>query len=376
MKIGRYSGGGMLVAALLFCCIAIGQTASRTVWTPEQAKEWYNRQPWLVGSNYIPATAINQLEMWQADSFDPERIDKELEWAQSLGMNTMRVFLHDLVFAQDSAGLIKRMDQFLTIAQKHNIRILFVLFDSVWDPFPVPGKQRAPKPHVHNSGWVQSPGRKALQDTTQYPRMERYVKAIIGKFAADKRVLGWDVWNEPDNTNDGDYAKNDVPNKVEVILPLLKKVFIWARQANPQQPLTSAIWNGDWSSEDSLRPMEKLMIQESDIVSFHDYSGFTSFQKQVQYLQRYQKPLMCTEYMARPRGSTFEAILPYMKQQRIAAYNWGFVDGKSQTKFPWDSWRKTYGDEPPVWFHDIFRTDGTPYDSRETRLIYTLAMEK
>lgn len=375
MKIWRYLGGSILAAALLHC-LAIAQSVPRAVWTPDQASEWYNRQPWLVGSNYIPATAINQLEMWQADSFDPERIDKELEWAQSLGMNTMRVFLHDIVFAEDSAGLIKRMDKLLTIAQKHDIRILFVLFDSVWDPFPASGKQRAPKPHVHNSGWVQSPGKKALQDSTQYPRLERYVKAIIGKFATDKRVLGWDVWNEPDNPNDDDYAKNELPNKDAVILPLLKKVFVWAREAKPEQPLTSAIWYGNWQADDSLRPMEKLMIQESDIISFHDYSGIDNFKKQVEYLQRYQKPLMCTEYMARPRGSTFEAILPYMKQQRIAAYNWGFVDGKSQTKFPWDSWRKAYGDEPPVWFHDIFRTDGTPYDSRETRLIYTLAMEK
>lgn len=372
MNLLRYLGGSILAVAFLQCFTIASKPVPRAVWTPEQAKEWYAGQPWLVGSNYVPATAINQLEMWQADSFDPERIDKELEWAQSLGMNTMRVFLHDIVYKDDPAGLLKRMDKFLSIAEKHNIRILFVLFDSVWDPFPVAGKQRAPKPHVHNSGWVQSPGYTALLDTTQRPRMERYVKAVIGKFANDKRVLGWDVWNEPDNTNDGDYALKDVPEKAKVILPLLEKVFTWAREVNPQQPLTSAIWYGNWSAHDSLRPIEKLMIQESDVVSFHDYSDSAYFEKIVQYLQRYNKPLLCTEYMARPRGSTFEAILPIMKQNRIAAYNWGFVDGKSQTKFPWDSWRKAYGDEPPVWFHDIFRTDGTPYNNRETMLIYKL----
>lgn len=372
MNLLRYLGGSIIAVAFLQCFTITPKPLPRATWTPEQAKEWYVRQPWLVGSNYIPATAVNQLEMWQADSFDPKRIDQELEWAQSLGMNTMRVFLHDIVFKEDPAGMLKRMDQFLTIAQKHGIRILFVLFDSVWDPFPVAGKQRAPKLHVHNSGWVQSPGYKALLDSTQYPSMERYVKAVIGKFATDKRVLGWDVWNEPDNTNDGDYAKRDVPEKAKVILPLLQKVFIWAREVNPEQPLTSAIWNGDWSADDSLRPMEKLMIKESDVISFHDYSDSASFEKAVQYLQRYNKPLLCTEYMARPRGSTFEAILPLMKRYHIGAYNWGFVDGKSQTKFPWDSWRKQYGDEPPVWFHDIFRTDGTPYNSRETMLIYKL----
>lgn len=345
---------------------------SRPVWNALHANEWYAKQPWLVGSNYLPATAINQLEMWQADSFDPERIDKELGWAQSIGMNTMRVFLHDIVFTQDSAGFTNRIDQFLSIAHKHNIKILFVLFDSVWDPFPQPGKQRDPKPHVHNSGWVQSPGYNVLTDSAKYPLMERYVKGIVGHFAADDRILAWDVWNEPDNPNDGDYARRDVPHKSAVILPLLQKVFGWAREENPEQPLTSGIWMGDWSAEDSLRPMEKLMLQESDVITFHNYGNAADFEQKAQQLQRYNKPLICTEYMARPTGSTFTAILPLMKKYNIGAINWGFVDGKSQTKYPWDSWRKTYTDEPPVWFHDVFRADGKPYDSKETALIKQL----
>ena len=120
--------------------------ASEHHWSEQAAKDWYARQPWLVGSNYIPAYAINELEMWQADTFDPARIDLELGWAESLGMNAMRVFLHDLLWQQDPKGFQQRVDTFLQIAAKHHIRPLFVLFDSCWDPNPHLGKQHAPTP--------------------------------------------------------------------------------------------------------------------------------------------------------------------------------------------------------------------------------------
>src|SRR5215216_5154490 len=162
---------------ILFVCAAA--TAQRQRWTEQQAKDWYAKQGWLVGANYNPASAINQLEMWQADSFDPKRIDLELGWAESLGMNTMRVYLHDLLW-QDADGFKRRLDQFLRIAAKHKIRPIFVLFDAVWDPDPKLGKQRAPRPGVHNSGWMQSPSRSRLQNPAEYSQLEAYVKGIVG----------------------------------------------------------------------------------------------------------------------------------------------------------------------------------------------------
>lgn len=162
-------------------------------WSEQQARAWYASQPWLVGSNYIPANAINQLEMWQAETFDAATIDKEFGWAEGLGMNTMRVFLHDLLWKQNAEGFKKRLDQFMRIAEKHKIRPMLVLFDSVWDPNPQLGKQREPRPGVHNSGWLQSPGAKALQDASQYPGLEAYVKGVVGAFAKDSRILAWDV---------------------------------------------------------------------------------------------------------------------------------------------------------------------------------------
>ena len=362
------------VAAFFFCLLFAAISPAGTArWTEQQANDWYARQPWLVGSNYIPATAINQLEMWQADTFDPTRIDLELGWAEAIGLNTMRVFLHDLLWQQDAAGFQQRIDTFLTIANKHHIRILFVLFDSCWDPYPHLGKQRAPRPGVHNSGWVQSPGATALNDPTQIPRLEAYVKGLIGAFAKDPRVLGWDVWNEPGGTNEGSYEKQELPNKVERVRALLPQVFEWAREAGPTQPLTSGLWDGDWASFEKLGAVQKIQLEQSDVISFHNYSDPADFLKHLRELQRYHRPILCTEYMARPQGSTFQGILPIAKKYKVAAINWGLVAGKTQTWYPWDSWKKPYVDhQPKVWFHEIFRTDGAPYRQQEVDLIRKL----
>jgi hypothetical protein len=364
----RLLAGMMLALGFVLCSQA--QTAR---WTEKTADEWYAQQPWLVGSNYIPSTAINELEMWQASSFDPQRIDKELGWAESLGLNTMRVFLHDLLWQQDPEGFKKRVDIFLNIAQKHKIRPLFVLFDSCWDPNPKLGKQRAPKPGVHNSGWMQSPGAEALKDPGQYQRLEAYVKGVVGAFAKDKRILGWDVWNEPDNTNDGSYASSEPPKKEELVRALLPRVYEWAREAGASQPLTSGVWTGDWSSPDKLGSMEKIQLAFSDVISFHSYDAPDVFEKRVLSLQQYHRPIFCTEYMARGNGSTFQGTLPIAKKYHVAAINWGLVAGKTQTYLPWDSWKNPYTDrEPAVWFHEIFRTNGRPYRPDEAGFIRSI----
>jgi hypothetical protein len=351
--------------------------APRDRWPEAQADAWYQQQPWIAGSNYMPAYAINQLEMWQAETFDPARIDKELGWAQHLGMNSMRVFLHDLLWEQDAPGFQKRIDTFLQICAKHHIRPMFVIFDSCWDPFPHLGKQKAPTPGVHNSGWVQSPGAKALEDPSQLPRLEAYVKGVVGAFAADKRILAWDLWNEPDNPNTSSYGKLEPKNKTELVLAMLPKVFLWAREAGATQPLTSGVWQGDWSAPDKLSPMSKAQLDLSDVTSFHNYAAPAEFEKRVLSLQQYHRPEICTEYMARPVGSTFAGILPIAKKYKVAAYNWGFVAGKTQTYLPWDSWQHPYTDrQPEVWFHDIFHANGKPYRPQEAKLIRRLTKSK
>jgi len=370
MKKARFVG-----LFLIGCLVALAPApaAQATRWSEAKANEWYRQQPWLVGSNYIPATAINELEMWQAETFDPKTIDKELGWAESLGMTTMRVFLHDLPWQQDAAGYRDRINRFLDIAARHGIKPLLVLFDSCWDPDPKLGPQRAPRPGVHNSGWLQSPGAKALQDPQQYPRLKTYVTGVIEAFGKDPRVLGWDVWNEPDNLNTNSYGGAEPKNKVELVLALLPQVFAWSREAGAQQPLTSGVWKGDWSSDQKLSPMERVQLESSDVISFHNYDNAAEFEKRITWLQRFNRPILCTEYMARGNGSTFQGSLPIARKYNVAAINWGFVAGKTQTYLPWDSWQKPYTDrEPAVWFHEIYKQDGTPYRQEEVDLIRKL----
>ncbi len=343
-------------------------------WSKAQAQAWYAKQSWPLGSNYIPSNAINELEMWQAATFDPQRIDQELGWAESLGMTTMRVFLHDLLWKQDAAGFKRRISTFLGIAAKHHIKPIFVLFDSCWDPEPRLGPQHPPIPGVHNSGWVQSPG-VAMDDRSQYPRFEQYVKDIVGSFAKDDRILAWDVWNEPDNPGGGDYDAREPKDKFQRVAELLPQVFAWARSEQPTQPLTSGLWHdADWSSAAHLNAVERTQVEQSDIISFHDYGWPEDFKRRVAQLKPYGRPLICTEYMARGAGSTIDGVLPLGKKLDVGMVNWGFVVGKTQTNLPWDSWQRPYTLQPPtIWFHDLLQEDGTPYREREAQIIRALS---
>ena len=361
----------ILLGLLLAYMNSLSAETSR--WTEEKARTWYEQQPWLVGSNYIPENAINQLEMWQAETFDPSQIDKELGWAEGMGMNTMRVFLHDLVWQQNPAGFKQRIDQFLQISSRHHIKPLFVLFDSCWDPNPKLGLQHPPIPGVHNSGWVQSPGAAGLKDPTQEPRLKAYVEGVIGAFANDSRILGWDVWNEPAGTNEGSYEKEELKNKVQFVEVLLPKVFSWAREANPSQPLTSGVWDIDFEKGTAFNKVQRTQLENSDVISFHNYSWPEVFEKEVVFLQKFNRPVICTEYMARSAGSTFDTVLPLAKKYHVGAINWGFVAGKTQTYYPWDSWQHPYIlSQPTVWFHEVLHTDGTPYREAEVKLIREL----
>jgi hypothetical protein len=363
----------MLVVLGLYSSSVWAQTAR---WPEQKANAWYAQQPWLVGSNYVPKSAINQLEMWQEATFDPAEIDTELSWAEAMGMNTMRVFLHDLLWQQDAAAFKKRIDRFLTIASRHHIRPVFVLFDSCWDPLPHLGPQHPPTPGVHNSGWVQSPGAAALADASQHPRLKAYVQGVVGAFAKDDRILAWDVWNEPGSDNAGSYAKEELEEKDKIarVAALLPQAFGWAREVKPVQPLTSGVWAVDTSPDGTnLGELQQIQLRESDIVTFHNYSWPEYFKRQVAWLKKYNRPVICTEFMARSVGSTFDTVLPIAKEERVGAINWGFVAGKTQTYLPWESWEHPYiRNQPPVWFHEVLRPDGTAYREAEVNLIRQL----
>lgn len=325
-----------------------------TVWSIEKAHTWYNEHKWIIGADYLPSNAINQLEMWQATTFDSAINDKELGWAENIGFNTMRVYLHSVAWKQDKEGFKKRMNTFLNIADNHHIKILFVFFDDCWNKVPVAGPQPSPKPGIHNSGWVQDPGQPFSADTTIFPQLELYVKDVLTTFAHDKRILLWDLYNEPGNSG-----------KKETSLPLLTKVFQWARAVNPDQPISAGLWAWDFEK------LNAFQVANSDIITYHDYEDASWHQRVIDLLKSIGRPLICTEYMARTRNSRFSTILPLLKNENIGAINWGFVAGKSNTKYAWDT-PVADGSEPAEWFHDIFNQDGTPYRKDEVDLIKKL----
>ena len=331
--------------------LAAQTKTARPVWSAQKAKTWYAQNQWLVGSDFIPSTAINQLEMWQADTFDPKTIDTELGYAQGIGMNVMRVFLHHLAWQEDPAGFKKRVGEYLAIADKHGIKTMFVFFDDCWNKEPKIGKQPEPKPGIHNSGWMQDPGQPASENAANFPILEKYVKDVLTSFANDKRILLWDLYNEPGNS--GKNLKS---------LPLLKEVFKWSRAVNISQPVSAGLW--DWSYE----TLNAYQVANSDVITYHDYSPAEDHLKVVQLLKVNGRPLICTEYMARSRNSLFSTVLPMLKKENVGAINWGFVSGKTNTKYAWDT-PLPDGSEPKLWFHDIFHADGTPYKKEETDLI-------
>ena len=322
-------------------------------WTVEKANTWYKQQGWLRGSNFQPSTAINQLEMFQAETFDPNTIDKELGWAQELGFNVMRVYLHHLLWASDKEGFKKRLDIYLTISSKHKIKTLFVIFDDCWNDTARLGKQPEPKIGTHNSGWVRDPGTMIYSHPDTLKTLELYVKDLLTTFKNDRRILMWDLYNEPGNWN-----------QFQKSLPLLTSVFKWAREVNPSQPVTAGVW----SHGENFNELNNFQLQNSDIITYHNYSYIDNHINNIDTLRKYGRPLICTEYMARRNGSIFQLIMPLLKKENVGAINWGFVSGKTNTIFAWDT-PISDGKEPPLWFHDIYRRDHTPFSKEEIKFI-------
>jgi endo-1,4-beta-mannosidase len=292
--------------------------------------------------------------MWQEETFDPATIDRELGWAADIGMNCMRVYLHHVAWEVDRDGFKKRMLQYLDIAEKHGISTIFVFFDDCWNPTYSAGKQPEPKPGVHNSGWVRDPGDLLYEKPELISVLETYMKDVLTAFKNDKRIVLWDLYNEPGNSGYGDKSMN-----------LLKQAFDWAWAVNPSQPLSVGVWSSELSN------LGKFQVEHSDIITYHDYRDLATHLQIVDTLKRYGRPMICTEYMARHFNSTFQEIMPMLKTENIGAINWGLVSGKTNTIFKWSEPLPEMT-EPPLWFHDIFRKDGTPYSQEEIDTVKSL----
>jgi hypothetical protein len=326
--------------------------SDQTPWTPDRAWAWFKEASPIRGVNYEPRTAVNVTDIWQSETFDLKTIDQELGWAQSAGYNNLRTSIQYLVWEHDPEGFKKRMDQFLAVADKHGMRVMPVLFDDCAHSGREPylGKQDDPIPGVHNSQWVPSPGHERVTNRAAWPMLEKYIKDIVGTFGGDRRVLIWDLYNEPGNYRMGEKS-----------LPLVEAAFAWARSVHPSQPLTTAVW-GDFNGTMSHR-----MMQLSDIVSFHSYDVPERVISKIEICRTMGRPMLCTEWLFRQDGNTFAAILPIFAEHNVGWYSTALVAGKIQAYMPRGS--KKGDPMPKVWQHDVFWPDGTPYDPAEIELI-------
>jgi hypothetical protein len=341
-----------------------------SVWSPEQSIDWYDKQGWLVGCNFLPSSCINQIEMFQEETFDLVEITTELSWAKNLGFNSIRVYLHDLLW-DEKYQFLNRFNSFLECCNSLDIKPIIVLFDDCHYPSPKLGPQPLPIKGVHNSGWKQSPGHEIVKEiessnnSRHLNRLKTFTQELLYRYKADKRILMWDLYNEPGQFGIG-----------EISYTFLEYVWSWAHEVRPSQPLTSCL---DGSIGDKII---NLNTSKSDIITFHTYEA-DKLLPTIKRLKTLGRPIMCTEYMAREYGTTFKYCLPIFEKHNVACYNWGLVAGRSQTNFNWETILSLHekkekdgllaeGDnllEPELWFHDVFRKDGSPFDPEEVSFI-------
>lgn len=330
---------------------AIGQ-----VWSTEKAAEWAEGRPWYCGVNYIPAYAINYTAMWDPSSFSKDKIDNEMGLMTECGLNCARVVLQYAVYAENPKLFKKNFNTFLKICDSHGVKVMPIFFDDCAfgaNTDPKTGPQDEPLEGWYAWAWSPSPGYSMVWDERTHPLLEKYVKDIMKTFRNDDRIMAWDLYNEPTNTRDGKRS-----------WPLLRKVFVWAREINPSQPVTAGLWNGD-------AELDKFLSENSDIITFHRYAPKDQTMETVRRMQSYGRPTICTEWMNRVAKSTINDILPALKEAGCGCMLWGLVNGKTQTHLCWGHRPEMLPYTGP-WQHDIFKGDHTPYDETEINTIKSL----
>jgi hypothetical protein len=351
-------------------------------WTGAEAVAWAASRPWACGFNFLPSSAVNFLEMWQADSFDRATIERELGWAAEIGFNAVRINPHFLVWQHDRDGLLERLDWVMSVAARLGIDTVPCLFDDCgFGGFePEYGPQPGPVPGVHNSRAVASPGRAMVMDRRAWPALEAYLRDVVRTFRTDRRILFWDLYNEPGNRMifgpDG-YHEYDAA-LVGHSHDLMAASFRWAREEAPSHPLTVAAWTTPLPGTDMppyQTEIDASALALSDLISFHAYWQTSHVARLIEHLSALGRPMFCTEWMARAVNSRIEDQLRLFCDSGVGCFQWGFVKGRTQTHLPWPAdLVSAHGGlaARDVWFHDVLHEDGRPYDPNEIEIVKLL----
>lgn len=346
------------------------------VWNKERAWEWYNARPWIRGCNFMGSDCANRIDQWQEYGFEErfQTADRELKLVAETGFNSIRIIMDFFVWKHERAGYMQRLERYIALAAKYGITCTIVFGN---DCMPVKAEAlsrlKLGEQEWH-LGW--HGGRKVSQHGTfgeagyhllDEPELalEHYewVREIVDTYKNDERILMWDVFNEPGNSN----RKN-------MSLPHLKKFFEIIREINPIQPLTAGIFTCD-GKVDELPEIQRFALDNSDIVSFHNYGSYETNVCLLKRLKKLGRPIVNTEWLARCLHNNVQEIYPLFYLEKVGCYCWGFVVGKYQTHEPWNSVWDQYEKNPNLdwdftkWFHDLYRPSLHPYDPKEIELI-------
>lgn len=350
----------------------------RERWSESQAWDWYEKKPWVMGINYVPSITLHAVELWQEDTYPEviESVRKEFILMQDIGLNSVRMFLPFHIWFHEKEKFLERLDCFLDELASRNITMMPVLFNDCVGF----GRPKDITPHMshgwqqydigHHGGHKKNPftGEQeqigwCLWDEPEWQEtLEEYLIALLERFGKDERIYIWDLWNEPGNSNRHDRS-----------IPYIKRVFEIARNINPVQPLTAGVWSypESYGVDDSVdvETVQRLALDESDIITFHQYEGIERVNRVVKQLQKEKRPMLNTEWLNRIQDNFVQDNLPLYYKERIGSYSWGLVAGKSQHFLPWDElWNHR---QLPLnrWQHDLFDTFYTPYDKKELELM-------
>lgn len=347
------------------------------MWSREKIWEWYNSKPWIRGCNFMSSDCANRIDQWQEYNFEErfETTKRELALAAETGFNSIRIIPEFFVWKQEHDGFMERFERYISEAAKNGISCMIVLGN---DCMP-PKEEALARMHLgeQHVDWGYHGGRKISQhgsfegagysiiDEPEYAEeFYKYVKEIVTKYKNDKRIIIWDVFNEPGNSK-----------REKISMPVLKKMFEIIRNINPIQPLTVGVWrNYDYTV---ISEIEKFGLENSDIISYHNYGTYEQNIIILNWLKKFGRPIINTEWLNRCGGNSIEAHFPLFFLNKIGCYNWGFVAGKYQTYEPhnkiWDNYKKNPADferfDFTKWFHDLYRPSLNPYNPQEIELI-------
>ena len=343
-------------------------------WSVERINKWYDAHAWIRGCNYMSADCANRIDQWQSEGFEErfETTKTEIKLMKELGFNSVRLIPEFIVWDEEHDSFFERFDRYLDLLWEHGISSMVVLANDCMPPKNDAWK--APKLGPQHTDWGYHGGRKnsqhgvfnavgyhVLDDEETAVKYFEMVREIVTRYKDDERIIIWDVYNEPGNSN-----------RRELTPKNLKKIFEICREIDPSQPLTCATWSGDG---ENVPEVEKFGLENSDIITYHNYSTFEEHIRVINHLKKLGRPIMNTEWLARCTSNTVFDNFPVFFLERIGCYNWGFVAGKYQTYEPYEAhWKWYYSDKNAnvdftKWFHDLYRPSLRPYDPRETELI-------